>query len=273
MAGLPESRSRFGKNMMSRPLLVISVLTILTFIFVVILSGLGWNPLGLNWNFTNTGAFGDSFGPLNSAMTAIAAVAAYLAYRSQAEELERIKIEAEADKQARVNRDFENTFFNLLQLFRDTVKEIQVEDRYNVSPKSGRDAIRQFLVEHVDRLAESGHNHRSAYKNSYLLFQDDLGHYFRIFYHILKLIEESNVVNKKRYSQILRSTLSEAEITLIALNCLHGGGKPKLSVLVEKYSMLHNISNSSYRKWGLETKFKKSAFGSRNRLPNGELSE
>ena len=45
---------------------------------IIIGSGLGWNPFAARWDFSNTGAFGDSFGPLSAAMAAIAAVPPYL---------------------------------------------------------------------------------------------------------------------------------------------------------------------------------------------------
>jgi Putative phage abortive infection protein len=246
--------------------------TLVVYLVVVILSGLGWNPFGLSWNFSNPGAFGDAFGPLNSFMAAIAAVAALLAYRSQSQELRRVEQEAVSEKAAREKRDFEQTFFNLLQLFRETVKEIDVSDKYNQNPVSGRDALKRILEEYIGGSQGNKESDGKLFYGAYSRFRDDLAHYFRLFYHILKFVNQSPISEKKRYTGLLRATLSDAEITLIALNCIHGGGRGKLKPLIEKYSMLHNISNHQYRDWRLGKSFKQPAFGDRNKLSNGDLS-
>lgn len=204
-------------------------------------------------------------------MAAIAAVAAIFAYRSQAEELERVKAESINDKAEREKRDFEQTFFNLLQLFRETVREIEVEDTYNQNPVRGRDAIRRLLKHHIGASTGVDEDDAANYKRNFARFRDDLGHYFRLFYNILRLVDESGVANKKTYSRILRATLSNAEIVVIALNCMYGGGRPKLKRLVEKYAMLHNISNEDFRLWRMNLAFSESATGDREKLSDGEL--
>lgn len=256
----------------SRVLLLVSAL-VCAYLIIVLLSGAGWNPTGIEWNFSNTGAFGDSFGPLSTIMAGVAAIAAIMAYRSQSEELDRLKSEAIKDREERAKQDFERTFFNLLPLFRETVKEIEIEDRYNQNPVRGRDAIKRLLEEHIGSSRGSNDIDASAYMSQYMKFRDDLAHYFRLFYHILKLIDDSGLENRKTYSRILRATLSNAEITIIALNCMHGGGRPKLKILVEKYAMLHNISSKDFKSWRMGASFHNSAIGDRAKLSNGELGD
>lgn len=256
----------------NKKLIWLSGLFLPLYIIVVILSGAGWNLFELDWHFSNIGAFGDAFGPINSFMAAIAAVAALLAYRSQAQELERVEQEATSEKKAREKRDFEQTFFNLLQLFRETVKEIDIPDQYNQNPVSGRDALKRILEEHIGNSHGNDESDKKLFDNAYNKFRDDLAHYFRLFYHILKFVNQSSIDSKKRYTGLLRATLSDAEITLIALNCVHGGGRGKLKPLIEKYSMLHNISNHQYTHWRLGNSFREIAFGDRAKLSNGDLS-
>lgn len=259
--------------MSHKRILLIAAVIAAAYVAIVVTSGAGWNPFDISWNFANSGAFGDSFGPLSSLMAGIAAVAAILAYRGQAEELERLKEEAENDRKERTKRDFELTFFNMLELFRETVKEIEIEDRYNQNPRAGRDGLKLLLETHIHSSTGTAQGDRQLYQKNYLRFRDDLAHYFRLFYHILKFIDDSRVPSKKTYTRILRATLSNAEIVLIALNCMYGGGRPKLKKLVEKYSMLHNISSGDFSLWRMDKEFSSRAIGDRGQLSNGELSE
>jgi hypothetical protein len=113
-------------------------------IAVVIASGLGWNPFGGSWNFANTGAFGDSFGPLNALVATVAAVGAVAAYRAQREELDRVKAAAPLERAEAAKRDFEITFFNLIGLLRETVKEVDVPDAYNKIRSMGATRSREY---------------------------------------------------------------------------------------------------------------------------------
>ena len=235
----------------------------LLFYAIVILSAAGWNPTGIDWDFANTGQFGDSFGPLSTFMAAVAAVSALGAYLSQKEELKRVRESSASERETTEKRDFENTFFNLLKLFRDTVTEVDVTDRYGKDPLTGRDAMRRVLDDYVNHYRTKLGDDRKAFQSAYTRFKDDLAHYFRLFYHILRFVDESPIKNKMLYVRLLRATLSDAEIVLIALNCMHGGGA-KLKPLVEKYAILHNVSLSSARTWHIIGPFDGGAFGDRS---------
>jgi hypothetical protein len=76
------------------------------------------------------------------------------------------------------------------------------------------------------------------------------------------------------YVRLLRATLSNAEIVLIGLNCMYGGGQRKLKPLVEKYAVLHNISAGDARTWRFAASFDQSAFGDRDiKAPSDEAPE
>jgi hypothetical protein len=248
----------------------------------ILASAFGLNIFPKTPDFERTGQFGDSFGVLNAIMASFAAISAFAAYQSQREELDRLKkaeIESKKDEVERnyfaYKRDFETTFFNLLDLLRETVKEIDVESDdiaealgivRNVA--HGRDAI-AIILKKLD--AYYPLTNRTSYQNVYASYRDDLGHYFRTFYHIVRFINESDIKDKMTYVRLLRATLSNAEIVLIGLNCLHGGGKTKLKPLVEKYALLHNISSEFAEKWELTTQFDSTAFGDRKVSTDGKL--
>ena len=239
----------------------------------VIFSGLGLDPIGRTWNFKVAADLGNAFGPLNSIMAAIAAVSAIAAYLGQSRELEYLRSYSEDDKRASSKRDFESTFFNLIPMLRSTVKEIEAMNPLTLKNQKGRDAIRAILSRY-DRIAtHNGESLSSAYKKVYLTNRDDIAHYFRLFYHIVLFIDSSSIEDKKQYSRILRASLSSAEIVLIALNCMYGGGKEKLTPLVERYSLLHNISAFDADRYGIAAAFSAAAFGDRKLSKVGDISD
>ena len=236
----------------------------LLYVAAVVSSGLGWNPLGRQWNFENSAQFGDSFGPLSAVMAAIAAIGAIAAYFSQKEELARAKADSEIERVSSYKRDFENTFFNLVALFRSTVNDIEVEDLYGQNPVRGRDAIKRIVDEKIRSSRGSDAEDEEVYKSVYLRYRDDLGHYFRLFYNIVRYTDESQIDDKGLYVRILRATLSNAEMVLLGINCIYGGGREKFKPLVEKYALLHNISSQEALRRRFDTSFDGRAFGDRD---------
>jgi hypothetical protein len=255
--------------MKPRKLLTIAAAGFAVFVIIVVAGGAGWNPTGVRWNFTNSGQFGDSFGFLSSFMAAAAAFAAWAAYRLQHEEIAHLRASDVASRELEEKRDFEQTFFNLLELFRDVVKEIDVTNSRRGITCQGRDAL-AFILEEIDRASkmEVAHHPENADANSFMRYynthRDDLAHYFRLFYHIVKYVDESTVERKKIYIRLIRATLSNAEMSLIALDCMYGGGRGKLKPLVEKYQILHNISQASITRWGMLGPIGADAFGDRS---------
>ena len=247
-----------------------------SYLAFVLASGLGLDPLGLRWDFETVGQLGDSFGPLNTFMAGLAAIGALGAYFAQKQELADAKAEAAKERTLSAKRDFESTLFNLIELFRDTTREIEVPDTYNQNRVSGRDAIKRLVEEKLVRARSKPQGVGQAYRAMYLSYRDDLGHYFRILYQIVRFIDDSSVHDKVLYARIVRASLSNSEIVLLALNCLHGEGEKKFKPLVEKYALLHNISEQDADHWELVSGFAPAAFGDRKnmvkRLGNSRLS-
>ena len=79
-------------------------------------------------------------------------------------------------------------------------------------------------------------------------------------YHIVNFVESSEIENKYFYVRILRASLSDSELTLLALNCAYGEGREKFKRLVEDYSLLHNFSPELKARWKHEDVFEDSAF-------------
>ena len=73
-------------------------------------------------------------------------------------------------------------------------------------------------------------------------YQNNLGHYFRNLYHIIKFVDKSEIDNKKRYTNFVRAQLSSHELALIFYNCLSVYGSEMFKPYIERYSLLKNMN-------------------------------
>lgn len=244
---------------------------------IVVFSGAGWNPLGIPWSFANSGAFGDSFGPLSAIMAGLAAFAAFEALseqrlelrrlrdREKSEDLRREKLSRQQRQADRVKQRserrmlFEGTFFNLLGYFRDIAKETDIgigEHR-----KTSTDAFQRMCTNLVNSYSRSGKDLGVAWGSTIQLHKNDLNHYFRTLYHLISYAEDEKEVDSYFYVRLVRALLSEAELVLLFANCAVGEGKEKFRPLVIKYALLHNVSQDSRIKWEMDKYFTDGAFG------------
>lgn len=272
--------------------------------YVIIAFGVWWVFVGLSgkgiglgqtWDFSATAQLGDSFGIVSALMTSMAAIFTYqtlvdtrrqteAAERNSAlqkEEADRIRAEAAEDRQeaARRNqlrdevefkRDTERTFFGLLDLRLRLLADIQTG--HAEFTKSGTDAIAEL----TSRISSKTYNqkpddHENNYVNMYRKNVNDLGHYLRFTYHIVKFSEENFKKDSYIYVRLLRAQLSNSELILIAMNCAHGEGKEKFLKFVEKYSLLHNINFSDRAKYKLDDYFRPRAFNPKAKASAAKL--
>lgn len=144
---------------------------------------------------------------------------------------------------------FENTFFQLLANHNAIVNSLDLWRNRN----TGREVLAQgrdcFVIFH-NRLQSKISKPREKHSIDKILeiyvqfFQEnvsDLGHYFRNLYHIIKFVEESQIEDKKRYTNFVRAQLSVGELALLFYNCLSEFGNEKFKPLIEKYSLLKNM--------------------------------
>lgn len=238
---------------------IVSIFVVYT--ITIVASGTGLNPAGITWTFANSGQFGDSFGPLSSLFACVAAVSAFLAYSEQRAELQRVKAAYHDEKTRADKRDFENSFFHLLEMKRSALNAITVGSQDGgASGAAAVDAIMQGVLtsdDDPDML-------RQSYLATYYVYRNMLSSYLRTCYHIVKFIDQADLKDKRIYARIFRASLSSAEIVLIGVNAAVGGGKAKFKPLVEKYALMHNVSATDAEYYGLLPAFKKSAFGRRN---------
>jgi Putative phage abortive infection protein len=274
---LPKLIKAFG---ISRRVSIFLMTLALLWVGVIVSSGLGWNPFQASWNFSNPGAFGDSFGPLNTMMAAIAAIGAIAAYRGQAREAARAKAREEdqdeiamSDRERFIRRDieadkrlekstFETTFFKLLDAFRSIVSSVDIKTAQG-TVVSAHDAF-QSTLNRMNYINSMSDGPKEAWIDLSERYVNDLNHYFRFLYHIVLYVHCSRTHDKYFYVRLLRAMLSEAELVLLALNCEYGEGRKKFKGLVEEYSLLHNISEEARGTWGLYDLYSETAFARSN---------
>lgn len=202
------------------------------------------------------GQFGDFIGgTLNPILTFLTFVGLLITIVLQQSELKdtRIELSRSADAlQAQVDsislQNFESTFFQLLALYNSIVADMATHELGKSYRARGcfrvfTDRLRQAYDRNgtpneVDRI-------RSAYQDFWKDNQQDLGHYYRCIYNIVRFINEihteKKALNITRYIRIFRSQLSDYEITMLFYNGLSMPGE-KSKIFIERYAMLNNVS-------------------------------
>ena len=241
------------------------------------------------WLFFGNGAGpkGDSFGALTSLFTGAAFVGLIATLMQQQreirmqrqdlklqrdemkasrEELSGQKQQMELQNQSLQQQMFEQTFFNLLNVFNQYIADLVEDDAEgDLEPRRGRDQLELILQKMHSAVVYYGYIETSpaqfggeteayraarAKEQSEKLGQEflkgtsrhanDLNSYFRLLYNILKLVDQSDVGQKKTYTNILRAQLSDSELQLIALNCARLR-TAKLQFFVNRYEILKHL--------------------------------
>ena len=232
----------------------------------------------LSGNQNTWGVFGDYIGgvlgPILSFLSLIAVLGA-LIYQSKelgisTEELRKSSEALTQQSESLKQQNFERTFFELVRLVGDIVKDMDVlkpslPARVRVAminsgsapqeqqPYQGRDCFnflyKQYKAIYSTRSKGVGESlyRTDIISDSYLEFmnsyQNEVGHYFRTLYRVFKYIDESNVNNKDNYSGIMRAQLSSYELTMLFYNSFHEKGEG-FKAYIEEYALLENIDPS-----------------------------
>lgn len=235
----------------------------LVWFLLVVLQGFlaGFGLTIFNVDFQIAGQFGDSFGFLSALMASAAAFGAWSAVSEQREALAASEQAAGRLEESARKRDFEATFFSLLSTFLRLGEGIDVGSIF--SKKAGKDAFSQFVKEVYANREKSDLDFENAYLLVFLKYQDDLPHYIRNIYNIIHFIKESCPDEPYFYARLLRSTLSQPELVILALNGIfHDEGRRNFKPLIEEFALLNNISAQAKADFDLEDHFQPSAFRS-----------
>ena len=237
------------------------------------------------------GAYGDFIGGfLGTVLTIIATVYIYKTYHSQKKELKSQKKELQLQRKLIAQQQFENTFFNMLNVHRELKNGLRYTEQFigfdmknpqyhgletiNAINKKLRllytkatinkphevGTVIDFELEklNIDLSKYQERNDKNILKVSYgklfEIHQNQISHYCRNVYHILKFIRENEKnetlgkeYNKyKSYANIFQSQLNVDEQFLLFYNFLHFDKETDDEIfqtinLVNHYSFLENI--------------------------------
>lgn len=199
-------------------------------------------------------------------------------FELQREELSETRKVFHIQSETLKKQQFESTFFNLINLHHEIVNSIDLQsrvDKYQGFEKlarglseadkkekvtqitTGRDCFVKFSkgfrnVYRTNKESNADATERELSNSSYLEYynqhQSDLGHYFRNLYHIFKFIKNSDVLDKKRYTSLVRAQLSNDELFLLFYNSSSDLGKEKFLPLIEEFQVLKNLNRELFIK-------------------------
>ena len=89
-----------------------------------------------------------------------------------------------------------------------------------------------------------------------------LAHYFRQLYHIIKFVDESEMEDKRRYTDFVQAQMDNDELVLLAYNGLNEHGE-NFKPLIEKYGLLENPASGSFFNEEHFELYERGAFGNR----------
>lgn len=201
-------------------------------------------------DFATAGTFGDQFGGINALFTALALVGVIWTAIVQ------MKDRATLEKQS-----FENTFFNMLTLLRQTYDGIKVDTGASYPGHSATiegDAATEYLIvsfendlrtrgQQLSTMTED--EVKEAYTRSIHNSNEALiAVYLRTLYNLIRLIDRSRSLdNADRilYGNILRAQISSNSLYLIGLNALDSSLSGDFKNYVEKYRILRYTPDSN----------------------------
>lgn len=125
-------------------------------------------------------------------------------------------------------QQFENTFFNLLNLYNEVVKGLHYTD-INTFDENVLKGKEFFERQHQDfynnfipknRINKNRKQATLDYLGFYVSTKEQTAHYFRTIYRLFKIISESNFKDeeKMKYAKIVRAQLSESECFFLHYN-------------------------------------------------------
>lgn len=205
------------------------------------------------------GVFGDSWGALTSLFTALGFYGLILTLDLQRKATRKLENDAIKREESEKLRDFENSFFNMLNILQVIIKDMRVTNSDKEIVAEGRSVFLYFYKNFSAALRKKGrvlfftHTNFLSVNSAKLAISNDfrnyfanrsqnLSHYYRFLYNIFKFIDESDLQEsyKKKYVNILRAQLSNYELLMLFYNAQSPLGS-KFIKYIDKYSLFDNL--------------------------------
>ncbi|MBV1878085.1 MAG: putative phage abortive infection protein [Pseudomonadales bacterium] len=192
--------------------------------------------------------FGGSFGPLATLFSGLAFAGLIITINMQKNDSDSQHQQLIKQQKTISRQLFESTFFQLVSLHNDLLKSIDV--RSGNESFAGQEAIETLYGRLTDNSAQWKINtgNRVSFNTAYLKFYKEanieVGHYLRDLCLLVKFVDQSEVENKKFYTDIIRVQFSSYELALLFYHCLSDEGFDDFKPLIEKYSLLEALPKS-----------------------------
>ncbi|WP_320709583.1 putative phage abortive infection protein [Enterobacter asburiae] len=238
----------------------IAVLGVVIVSFLYILLMLQIPQLFEGFDFNQTGTFGDSWGALTSVFSALGFFGVLWTLKTQNDSIRRVQKENNRKEINDIRRDFENSFFNMLNLLQVIINDMKVKNKITKEVKAeGRGIFLYFFKAFKSEMIRNGYFRVSnndceqlklkmvgVIGNQYSKhFQDksqNLSHYYRFLFNTFKFIDDAEIddESKKKYANILRAQISNYELIMLFYNSLSIDGE-KFRCYFAKYEILYNL--------------------------------
>lgn len=228
---------------------IIWIVAILFAISPIIVYGITLYKLGFAESSSDFGVFGDYIGgTVGTIVGIISIILVYITYTSQ--------VNFARKQDAFVKRQqFETTYFSLLE--QQQMIRSQLKGKIGDTTYEGVLYLQCLKSELADALSELNYIQDEVIEDNKVMLKNrvnklyidfflpnvsNLGHYFRHLYHILKYIDETAMVDSKKYVDLLQSQLNNDELYLLAINGISNYGRKKMQPLMDKYGFLENYN-------------------------------
>lgn len=230
---------------------------------------------------------GDQYGAVNSLFSGLAFAGLIYTIILQKNELtlQRKELELTRDElrgqketlQAQNNQlahqAFESTFFQMAKLHIELLNSIEIVERHIVGDPAHTikgascffhawNSYRESFTARAEKENVEVRRQQiaAAYASFWEAHETKFGHYFLSLYNIIKFIHNSNALDKKFYTNIVRAQLSGQELLIIFYDGIYNT-ESKFTPLIEEYSLLKHLPAHAITT-NLDFNFyKKSAFG------------
>ena len=188
--------------------------------------------------------------------------------------LNKTRLQIELQEEIGRVQNFENTFFHLMNLFKNTSLSIKIEKNGNYI--YGVEAIESLLDDLQEKFKNKGsRKYIDIYEDFYRSdLYEHLGVYFKVLYSLLKYIDNSEFLdsnkykfNRQYYAGIARANISSNELNILFYNCLSSQSKEQFKPLIEEYALFEHIpSDSEWYPSYYVHEYSKEAYGYNQRL-------
>lgn len=186
------------------------------------------------------GQFGDFLGgTLNPLLALLTVIGLAYTIHLQRKQLHEAQQQYEMNLQQTNKQQFEQFLFNLIELHSRITDNLSISNDvlmnlynrafcndskriFEINNHEARNVFNAIFICVIDTPSHDCNVQIKRYERLQQRHNEVLGHYFRNLYHILKTISESDIQDKKKYSNILRSQLSTYELAILLVNCLDG---------------------------------------------------